>query len=155
MNQDDSHLNALAIAHYVVGGFMVLFACLPLMHMFLGLSMALNIGDMQESMMRQNGSQAMSQPPFPPELFGWFFFGMGLLFFILGQAISISIIVSGRFLHQRKNYMFSFVLACVACMMIPFGTILGVFTIIVLSRDSVKALYGRLQASAPVANFSL
>lgn len=119
---------------------MVLFSCMPLMHMFMGLMMVMDVGNMQEAMVAQNETQPM---PFPPALFGWFFFGVGLLFFLIGQAISISVIISGRFLHQRKNYMFSFVLACIACMFVPFGTVLGVFTIIVLSRESVKMLYGR------------
>ena len=32
MNQDESHLDSLAIAHYVLGGLMALFACFPLLH---------------------------------------------------------------------------------------------------------------------------
>jgi hypothetical protein len=32
-------------------------------------------------------------------------------------------------------------MACIECLFIPFGTILGVFTIIVLSRESVKTLF--------------
>jgi hypothetical protein len=32
-------------------------------------------------------------------------------------------------------------MACIECLFLPFGTILGVFTIIVLSRESVKALF--------------
>lgn len=142
MSQDESHIDSLAIAHYVVGGCMVLFSCMPLMHMFMGLMMIMDVGNMQEAITAQSEAQPMPQP-FPPMLFGWFFLIMGLLFFLIGQAISISVIVSGRYLHQRKNYMFSFVLACIACMFVPFGTVLGVFTIIVLSRESVKMLYGR------------
>jgi hypothetical protein len=33
------------------------------------------------------------------------------------------------------------VIAALLCMFMPFGTVLGVFTIIVLVRDSVKALF--------------
>jgi len=40
------------------------------------------------------------------------------------------------------GYWFSFVVACVECLFIPFGVVLGAFTIIVLSRRSVKELYG-------------
>jgi hypothetical protein len=32
-------------------------------------------------------------------------------------------------------------MACIECLFIPFGTILGVFTVVVLSRESVKALF--------------
>ena len=37
--------------------------------------------------------------------------------------------------------MFSQIMAGVNCLSIPFGLLLGVFTLIVLARPSVKALY--------------
>ncbi|MEO0796530.1 MAG: hypothetical protein AAFX93_15275 [Verrucomicrobiota bacterium] len=138
VSQDETHLNNLAIAHYAIGGVMVLFACMPLMHMFIGLSIVFG-GD-------EFFPDAEGQPP---PFIGWFFFIIGLLFFLLGQAIAISVIISGRFIKRRKNYLFSFVLACIVCAFVPFGTVLGVFTIIVLSRDSVKNLYGRPRTSPP------
>ena len=33
-------------------------------------------------------------------------------------------------------------MAGLECILMPFGTVLGVFTLIVLMRDSVKALFG-------------
>lgn len=131
MNQDESHLNGLTIGHYVVGGLAALFACLPLIHMFIGLAVLFG----GEGMMDDRGNPA-------PEWFGWLFFLIGLVAFLIGQVIAVSIILSGRFLKQRKHYWFSFVLACIACAFMPFGTVLGIFTILVLSRDSVKTLYG-------------
>lgn len=50
-------------------------------------------------------------------------------------------ILAGRALAQRRRYTFCLVIAGVACMFMPFGTVLGVFTIIVLLRDSVKELF--------------
>ena len=35
-------------------------------------------------------------------------------------------------------------MACVCCVNIPLGTALGVFTLIVLSRPGVKAIYDRV-----------
>jgi len=37
-------------------------------------------------------------------------------------------------------------MAGVECMFMPFGTVLGVFTIIVLMRPSVKEIFGRVHA---------
>jgi hypothetical protein len=56
--------------------------------------------------------------------------------------------MTGRSLALRKRYSFVFVMACVECLFIPFGTVLGVFTIIVLSRESVRALLSRPTAQA-------
>ena len=130
MNEDNSYLNSLSVAHYAVGGFMVLISCMPLIHVFIGLSFIIG----GEEMFSQSEEQ-------PPEFFGWIFLLVGILFFIFAQAVSISVIVSGRFLKRRTNYLFSFILACIACMFVPIGTVLGIFTIIVLSRDSVKRIY--------------
>jgi hypothetical protein len=38
-------------------------------------------------------------------------------------------------------FFIAFVVACIECIFVPFGTILGIFTIIVLSRESVKTLF--------------
>lgn len=143
MNEDESHLGSLAVAHYVVGAIMVCFACIPLIHTFIGLAVILDIGDMQQTM-----AEGPDGPP--PVWFGWLFFLMGLSFFLVGQAVSITVILSGRFLNQRKRYWFSFVVACIACTFMPFGTVLGVLTLIVLCRPSVKALYGMVVEPPPL-----
>ncbi|MBT3312214.1 MAG: hypothetical protein HN737_05800 [Desulfobacterales bacterium] len=133
MTNDEEHLKLLSVFHYVVGGLMALFACMPLIHMFIGLFFIIS----PESMTSGSGEA-------PPAFIGWLFFSLGTLFFLIGQTIAICVILSGRFLAGRKKYMFSFIVGCVQCAFIPFGTVLGIFTIIVLSRDSVKALYGGL-----------
>ena len=48
---------------------------------------------------------------------------------------------SGLAESRRKHYTFCFVMACVECLSVPFGTMLGVFTILVLNRASVKELF--------------
>jgi hypothetical protein len=88
--------------------------------------------------------QAQSKGGPSPEIFGWFFVAAGLAFFLLGQALSIALILPARFFKQRKYYLFSFILACLACVCFPFGTILGVLTIIMLARPAVKEIYGRV-----------
>jgi hypothetical protein len=50
-------------------------------------------------------------------------------------------VISGLCLRARKYRAFSLVVACVNCLHIPLGTVLGVFTIVVLVRDSVRELY--------------
>ncbi len=131
MSNDKGYLASLAVAHYVVGGIGVCFACIPLLHLVMGI--ALVTGNLQS-----HAAQS------PPDAFGWIFVAAGAVFFLIGQAIAVTIIVSGRFLAKQKHYMFSFIIACIMCAFFPFGTILGVFTIIVLSRDNVKRIYGRL-----------
>ncbi len=50
-------------------------------------------------------------------------------------------ILSARFIGQRRNKIFSLVTGGLNCMSFPIGTMLGVFTFVVLSRESVSASY--------------
>lgn len=138
MNNDEEHLKLLALFHYVVGGIGAVFACFPLIHVGLGLAMLFE----PKMLGGANGSG-------PPAFAGIFFILMGGFFVLLGWAIAICTVISGRFLARRKHRVFSFVIAAILCLFIPFGTVLGVFTIIVLSRDSVRALYGEQRGGVP------
>jgi hypothetical protein len=52
-------------------------------------------------------------------------------------------LTAGIFLGRRKHYTFCLVMGCIECVFFPFGTALGVFTILVLVRESVKQLFGK------------
>jgi len=80
-----------------------------------------------------------NQPP-PPQFVGWLFIILGGGFFIVGQTFAICIIIAGRFLARGKHYLFVFVVACCECLFLCRSPlILGVFMIILLSRESVKS----------------
>ena len=128
-NQDDEHLRLLGIFHYVCAGMAALFACFPIIHLVLGLMMVLNprvFGPIKEQ---------------PPPFIGWFFviFASGIM--LAGWTFAGLVAWAGRCLGRRKHYTFCLVTACVACLFMPMGTVLGVFTIIVLMRPSVKTLF--------------
>jgi hypothetical protein len=61
--------------------------------------------------------------------------------------MAICILVAGRSLALRKRYTVAPVIACIESLFVPFGTILGVFAIVALSRDSVKALFEAAQTT--------
>ena len=75
--------------------------------------------------------------------FIWFyiFAGICLLIALILNALS------GIFMLKEKHRMFSLVVAGLNCLNMPLGTILGIFTILVLNRDSVQRLYAPNQAS--------
>ena len=50
-------------------------------------------------------------------------------------------VLAGRNLARRRRYLFCQVVAGVGCMFMPFGTVLGVFTLVVLSRPAVRNLF--------------
>jgi len=48
---------------------------------------------------------------------------------------------TGRFIARCKYYTFCFVMAAVESLFMPFGTVLAVFTLVVLLRESVKRMF--------------
>ena len=137
MNQDNEHLRLLAIFHYIVAGLAALFSFFPLLYTVMGGIFIFAA---------RHGTPKPGEE-LPPEILGWFFVAFGALFFLAGITMAICILFAGISLSRRRCYWFAFVVACIECIFIPFGTILGIFTIIVLSRESVKALF--LTAQAP------
>lgn len=133
MTQDEDHLRLLSIFHYVVSGISGLFALFPILHLVMGLFFIFAPQTMR------------GQGPPPPEFFGWFFVIMASAFIMIGLTFAACVLAAGRFLAQRKHYLFCLVMAGVECVFMPFGTVLGVFTIIVLARDPVKRLFQRVE----------
>lgn len=127
MNKDLEHLRWLSIGFYVNAAITALFSCFPFVHLFIGIAMV-------------SGKFEGDKNP-PPPFFGWFFISFASVFILLGFALAICNFLAGKFLKQHSKYMFCFVLSCINCAFAPLGTVLGVFAIIVLVRDSVKALF--------------
>ena len=129
MTQDEEHLRLLSIFHYVVAGLAALFSLFPIIHLVIGLMF----------IFAPHKFDGKGEPP--PTWFGWIFVIFALVFMTLGFTFSGFVLAAGRFLAKRKYYLFCLVMAGVECMFMPFGTVLGVFTIVVLMKDSVKQLF--------------
>ena len=137
-NQDIDHLRLLSIFHYVVAGILALFSMLPVIHVALGIAMVTGAFDKFD-----NGSS-------PPAFFGWMFVVFPLIFIVCGLAMVICIAIGGRRLGRHSGYTYCLIIAGTECFFMSFGTVLGVFTIIVLMRPSVKGLFGVMEtAHAP------
>lgn len=131
--QDTEHLRLLSIFHYVVAGLQATFACFPIIHFVVGTAMVAippNRGDGAEGV-------------WVPKAMGCFFMAISGALILAGWTLAACMVLVGRNLAARKRHTFCLVVAGIesaACM--PFGTALGVFTIVVLLRPSVKALFG-------------
>ena len=125
MNRDLEHLKLLSIFHYVAAGMMALVACIPFLHFFMGLGLA-------------TGAFGDADPETRP--IGFVIMLFAFLFIFAGWALAALTAFAGRSLAQRRRYTFCLVMGGIECLFMPVGTVLGVFTIIVLVRDSVKEL---------------
>lgn len=127
--QEKHYLKLLSIFHYVVAGITGLFACFPVFHLAMGIGML------------TGGFGPAPEEAFPFQLFGAMFVLVPLIIILLGWALAGVIAVAGYYLGAQRNYTFCLVVAGVECIFMPFGTVLGIFTIIMLVRPTVKALF--------------
>ena len=126
MNETDKQLDLLGLFHFILGGLTALFACLPLIHVGVGAALLLGTFDSGEA---------------APRFVGWIFVLMGSLFVLGGWALAAAMIAAGRMLRRRKSRTACQVIAALECLLMPLGTLLGVFTLMALSQDRAQELF--------------
>jgi hypothetical protein len=133
-NSDREFLKWLSIFHYVLGGIQAFTSIATVLYIIWSFNF---LSTMNSDLYQYDPGQdtTLAMEPYKPYLF------FMSLIVLLGFVYSICLIVSGNFLAKRKGYWFSFVVACIECVSIPLGTILGIITLIVLLKDSVRTLY--------------
>ncbi len=130
MTNRDEQLRLLAIFHYVVGGLAAVFSFLPVIHLALGIAMLVSPGNFSPT-----------GQPASHLLFTWILIAIPALMIVAGLAFSACVLFAGRSLQTRTRYTFCLVMGGIECLFIPFGTVLGVFTLILLTQDEVKSLF--------------
>jgi hypothetical protein len=127
------HLRLISAFHYVMGGLQIFICSFPLFHVLAGLFLLVapaHIFDVR-------GDEII-----PLRIFGGFFMVIGGIFVLAGWTLGLCTIWSGRYIALRRKRTFSIVMGAINCMHFPFGTALGVFTLILLTKDEAKVLYG-------------
>ena len=137
MSADEDHLRLLSIFHYVLAGLAALFSLFPIVHLLIG------FGIVSGTFPPNAGAEAA------PAFLGWFFIALASVFILCGMALAFCLLLAGRYLVQHRGYVFCLIVAAFSCFAPPFGTVLGVFTIIVLMRPSVKELFGQGVSAVP------
>ena len=129
-SEDTQHLRLLSIFHYVTAGMLAVFSMFPIIHLAFGIAIVSGVFDDVE------------QGTPPPAFLGWMFIILPGAAILCGLTMATCMAIAGRRLSQNRGYMFCLVVAGIECVFMPFGTVLGVFTIIVLMRPTVKERFG-------------
>jgi hypothetical protein len=130
MAVDKQHLNLLSVFHFVGAGFALLGIAFVFLHYAL-LSTVMN----NPAMWGKN--PAAAPPPGFFDMFRW-------VYVVLGGWMGASLVLNllaAIYLRAQKHRTFCFVVAATNCLHMPLGTVLGIFTIIVLARDSVRMAF--------------
>lgn len=136
MDPNSEDLRLLAMFHFVVAGMAAVVSLFPIIHLAVGVAMVAM-------------ASVDPQAPFPIRLVGWIFVAFASLFILCGLTFSGCLALAGRCLQRRRRYTFCLVMAALACIFVPFGTVLGVFSFIVLTRPEVRASFGPASPGAP------
>lgn len=126
MNQDVDHLRLLSIFNYVLAGLVLFFSLAPLFYFLFGVAVF---------------SGELGGPEEAERFMGTVVMVFGGAMIVASYAYLTCLVLAARYLGKRKNIGFCMAVAAVSCIFVPFGTVLGVFTLTVLSRDSVKTMF--------------
>lgn len=133
MDQTDHHLQILSVFHYVVAGLAALFALIPVVHLGIGIGIL-------------TGAFGSSSHGPDARFVGVLLIGLAVGIILCGWAFASCVFLAGRFLSSYRHYTYCLAMAGVECIFTPFGTVLGVFTIILLTRRDVRARFeGQVQ----------
>jgi hypothetical protein len=129
VDRDREHVRLLKIGYYVLAGMTCFFSLFGLL--YAGLGGLLSSGVIPKS----------TDPKNDPRMMGLIFLGLGLAFLIVGLAIAALYFVTARNLGSYRRRTFCLVIASLSCFFMPWGTAIGVCTILVLIRPEVKNLF--------------
>jgi hypothetical protein len=128
MNEDTSYLNLLSRFHYIVAGMIGLISCLPLLNLLIGIPMLEDV------------SYALSQGEYPSQytlaLFMFILLPTGVV--VIGWMFAIAVALNGYYIKHRKWLKYCMVMSGIETIFTPIGTVLGVFTIILLTKPNIK-----------------
>ena len=125
---DEEHLRLLSLGYMISAGIGAFFALFGLLYLLIGIVMSIALSHVADT-------AKVGQPP--PAFIGWMFAGLGLVFLLLGGGIGFARFWAGRCVKQRKSRTYCMVIAAIGCLEFPYGTALGVLSLMVLGRESV------------------
>ncbi|HLG31809.1 MAG TPA: hypothetical protein VI362_02125 [Ignavibacteriaceae bacterium] len=133
---DNEHLKLLSLFHYIFGGIILAYAFFIILQ-FIFLFYFL------ETFLRNSSFNTFtSNNDFDPMIFKFILY-IGIAFFIIMLIGGILEILSGKFIKARKNRTFSYIIAILNLLSIPYGSILGIMTLTVLGRNTIKEMYNK------------
>jgi hypothetical protein len=131
MDRRIEHVRLLAIFHFIYAGLILLGSLLPIFWLLVA-----------SIWWPELAGDARHDPGMMPAMatgaLGLAFVGLGILLAWIWAAI---LIAAGRSLLSRRRHTFCMVVAALACLNLPLGTVLGVASVFVLNREDVRALF--------------
>ena len=145
--EDTEHLSALSIGHFILSGVALLGGIPTLVFGIAGAKLIDEVGsDLSMAMGEIPGQAVTDALGGSPEAMAQDLNSLIITMIVGGLLIALisalHLAVVGVQIRNRRWWTVCYLTGWGECLMFPFGTVLGIFTIIVLSRPSVKRLFG-------------
>jgi hypothetical protein len=145
--EDREHLSALSIGHFILAGVALLGGVPTLLIGVSGSKLMDEFGsDLSMAMGQIPGQSGVDPFGGSPDAMlqdlNSLIISVVVSMVLLAVVSAIHLAVVGVQIRNRRWWTFCYLTGWGECLMFPFGTVLGIFTIIVLSRPSVKLLFG-------------
>lgn len=131
---DEEHLKILSVCYFVSAAVSGLFSLFGLM--YVGMGAVFTQAIKQAAATAGNATDSL-----PPQFVGWIFGAIGLAFFLISITLAGLKLGVGLCLRRRTGRVFCMVVGALECLGVPYGTLLGIFTFVVLGRESVERLF--------------
>lgn len=123
-------LDLLAIFHYVLAGLMYLKGTISVIFMGIGTIAVSGViadqpHDMAETLV----------------VLGLLFFAAPMIFLVIAWTAATLVLFAGRRIAKRTNLTYCQVIAGLECLCFPFGTILGIISLITLTKAEAKEIF--------------
>ena len=127
--EEVEHLKLLTVGHYVVAGLQTLSLLLPIIFLAIGAWVL-------------NSPEAKARPGPANAVFAALFIVLPVVWILTSGTLAACLVIAAKRLAQRRRRTFCLTVAVMTALMaVPFGTVLGIFTIMVLVRPGVRAAF--------------
>ncbi len=129
-NPSSQKLELISIFHYVLAAFIFIKGAGALIMMGIGTLLTIGIlsdqpHDMEEGLI----------------VIGLIFFVFPMLVLLVSWTLATLVLLAGRRISKRTNLAYCQIVAGLECLCAPFGTILGIFSLINLTKPEVKETF--------------
>lgn len=127
MDNEEHNLRIFKILYIIKGILTLAFSILPLLYIFLGIFI------FQKDDLSQEDAQVG----------GTIIIFAGSMIFLFLLVLGILTLLTAKYIGEKRNYDFVFVMAVLNCLTGILGIILGIFTILELNKPGVKRLFNK------------
>lgn len=127
MDDEEHNLRIFKILYIIKGILTLAFSILPLLYIFLGIFI------FQKDDLSQEDAQVG----------GTIIIFAGSMIFLFLLVLGILTLLTAKYIGEKRNYDFVFVMSVLNCLTGILGIILGIFTILELNKPGVKRLFNK------------